>query len=578
MIAEYRPRAHLSRWLSVAAAIVLGAAVTAGPAWGGAAAAQTAAAAAAPDAGVAFPLHTSRSSIVDANGHSVRLHCVNWSGAENGYFVPGGLNLRPVAAIVAEIASLGYDCVRLPWSNQMWEQNPQVGWTVTEAENPDLFIPPPGAPPEQWLVGFSNNNPQLSGEPARTIFEQVVQDLASAGIMIILDNHESEAGDCCNAGDADATWYDSAYPESSWIADWKSMAAAFAGVPQVIGADLRNEPRGPATWGGPASTDWQAAAERGGDAVQSVNPDLLIFVEGVDWATNLSGVASLPVTLTDPDHVVYEAHTYDFGPATPITTYDQLMSKIQSGWGYLAGSEPLWVGEFGCNNIPGTAQDSCSDSSGDLGAWFGPLIRYFYYHNTYWSAWVLNGTTDGGATQQTQQYGVLNPAWSGVANQSLQNALASIQPHCPAAPVASGTYYLENVHSGQALTVPGGSTTEGTDLDQETLSAGDTGQEWTVDSLGCGLYEITNVATGQSIDINGQSTSDGAAVDEYDYWGGGNQQFVVSDDGNGNSVTISSINSMDPIEVPGFSTTSGTDLDQWSGNGGTNQEWNLVSG
>jgi endoglucanase len=83
------------------------------------------------------------------------------------------------------------------------------------------------------------------------------------------------------------------------------MAARFSTIPQVIGADLRNEPRGAAAWGGSdPSVDWQAAAELGGDAVQSADPRLLIFVEGVDFATDLSGVASLPVTLNVPDQVV----------------------------------------------------------------------------------------------------------------------------------------------------------------------------------------------------------------------------------------------------------------------------------
>jgi hypothetical protein len=40
---------------------------------------------------VAFPLHTDDASIVDANGHSVRLHCVNWYGAEGTNFMPDGL-------------------------------------------------------------------------------------------------------------------------------------------------------------------------------------------------------------------------------------------------------------------------------------------------------------------------------------------------------------------------------------------------------------------------------------------------------------------------------------------------------
>jgi endoglucanase len=46
-----------------------------------------------------------------------------------------------------------------------------------------------------------------------------------------------------------------------------------------VGADLRNELRSGATWGGSdPKLDWHAAAERGGNAVLGVNPLLLIMV------------------------------------------------------------------------------------------------------------------------------------------------------------------------------------------------------------------------------------------------------------------------------------------------------------
>ena len=79
--------------------------------------------------------------------------------------------------------------------------------------------------------------------------------------------------------------------------------------------------------------------------MQSVDPNLLVFVEGVNYALNLSGVASLPVTLTDSGHVVYEAHDYGFDHSG-VTGYDGYVAQIQSDWGYLVGRVPLWVGEL----------------------------------------------------------------------------------------------------------------------------------------------------------------------------------------------------------------------------------------
>ena len=46
--------------------------------------------------------------------------------------------------------------------------------------------------------------------------------------------------------------------------------------------DLHNEPHDPACWGcGDTTIDWRLAAERAGNAVLGVNPNLLIFVEGI---------------------------------------------------------------------------------------------------------------------------------------------------------------------------------------------------------------------------------------------------------------------------------------------------------
>lgn len=505
----------------------------------------------APDAGIAFPLHTSGAAIVDASGKRVKLNLVNWYGTETPDYVVGGLGYQPVSAIISRIVSMGFNGVRLPWSNQMWERNPVVS------------------------PAYLTANPQFRGEHADTIFGQVVRDLASAGLMVVLDNHTSDAGWCCSDTDGNMMWYNSGYPQSAWLADWKSVAAAFKGVPQVIGADLRNEPRGAVVWGGSnPAVDWHGAATAGGDAVQSVNPNLLIFVEGVHGGEDLSGVASLPVKLTVAGHVVYEAHDYGV-QHKGVASYDAWVAQIQPHWGYLAGRDPLWIGEFGtCDTSPACVSSS---NPADLGLWFGALTRYLRYHNLDWSYWPLNGTESHGLPGQHRtygapdHYGVLNTRWDGVSSPALLAVLKGIQPACAAGALASGTYYITNVHSGDVIAVPGGETADGTGLEQRPRNGG-TSQQWKVTGLGCGLYTVTSVLDGKSMEIHGQSTGNGAAVDQWSYWGGGNQQFVISKDPAG-SYTIASINSLDPVEVPGFSTTAGTLLDQWAANGGANQEW-----
>jgi endoglucanase len=354
----------------------------------------------------AVPLHTSGQHIVDSNGAQVHLNAFNWYGAEGTDYVVEGLQAQPLSTIVATIKGLGFNAVRLLWSNQMVESNPVVGNYALSA------------------------NASLEGEHALTIFDTVVSSLTNAGIMVILDNHVSNAGWCCSTTDNNELWYNSTYPEANWIADWQAMAQRYANNAMVIGADLRNEPRSPATWGGAASTDWHAAAERGGNAVLAVNPALLIFVEGVNYAGDLSGVATLPVQLNAPNQLVYEAHDYGFWYSNGFTSYSSYVSTITPKWGYLvtgSNPQPLWIGEFGtCNS-----GNNCvsSNNSTDLGYWFQAMTSFVQQYGVDWSYWAINGTTEsgnGGGFNTVEGYGSLNITWSGSALPALTSRLQSM--------------------------------------------------------------------------------------------------------------------------------------------------------
>ncbi len=379
----------------------------------------------------AFPLHTSGQYIVDNNGVRVHLNAFNWYGSESTDFAVEGLAAQPLNSIVATIKGLGFNAVRLLWSNQMVETNPVVGNYALAA------------------------NTNLEGEHALTIFDTVINALTNAGIMVILDNHMSNAGWCCSTTDNNELWYNSSYPEANWIADWQAMATRYQSNPMVIGVDLRNEPRSPATWGGNASTDWHAAAERGGNAVLTINPHLLVFVEGVNYAGDLSGVANLPVQLNVANQLVYEAHDYGFWySSSSLTSYSTYVNNITPKWGYLVtGSNPqqVWIGEFGtCNSA-----DTCdsSNSSADLGYWFSMVSSYVRDNNLDWSYWAINGTTESGNAGgfgTIESYGVLNTSWNGSALPSLTSRLQSM--------MAPGSSNFSLIPGGTAVTLaPGGS-------------------------------------------------------------------------------------------------------------------------
>jgi endoglucanase len=234
-----------------------------------------------------LPLHTAHHWIVDAKGNRVKLAGVNWYGADNTEFSVGGLAYRRLAAIAHEVKAMGFNSVRIPWSNELVETNPAV---------PDYAVAA---------------NPTLKGKRALEVLDLAVDALAREGVYVILDNHVSRADWCCYEGDGNALWHSPAYPEERWLADWRFMARRYKNQPAVIGADLRNELRFGATWGGQdPALDWHAAAERGGNAILAENPNLLIFGEGTDYALDLSGFARLLVKVKVPNRLVYSPHDY----------------------------------------------------------------------------------------------------------------------------------------------------------------------------------------------------------------------------------------------------------------------------
>ncbi len=278
-------------------------------------------------------LSTSGNQIVDSAGHSVQIAGVNWFGFENNDLAPHGLWTRNYKEMMDQMADLGFNTIRLPFSND----------TLHSTATPNINYAA---------------NPDLRGLTALQVMDRIVAYAEEIGLKIILDHHRNNSG----AGASEnGLWYDSRHSEADWINDWKMLAERYADTPAVIGADLHNEPYN-GTWGGGGPNDWAAAAERAGNAIGEVNPNMLIFVEGVAnykgqsywWGGNLMGVRDRPIELEIANKLVYSAHDY------PNSVYAQpwfqganfaqaLPAKFDQMWGYIfkEGIAPVYIGEFG---------------------------------------------------------------------------------------------------------------------------------------------------------------------------------------------------------------------------------------
>ncbi|MFF9174309.1 cellulase family glycosylhydrolase [Streptomyces sp. NPDC014793] len=349
--------------------------------------AHSAHAAAAPGAGY---WHTSGRQILDAAGQPVRVAGINWFGFETGNHVVHGLWSRDYKSMIDQMRSLGYNTIRLPYSDDVLKS---------------------GTMPES--IDFSGGkNADLQGLTSLQVMDRIVAYAGQDGLKVILDRHRPDSGG------QSALWYTASVPESTWIADLKALAARYQGQDTVVGIDLHNEPHDPACWGcGDQATDWRLAAERGGNAVLSVNPALLVFVEGVQtyngvsgwWGGNLMGVGQYPVRLDVAGRVVYSAHDYATSVAQQSWFSDPSFPANMPGiwdryWGYIFKQNiaPVWVGEFG------TTLQSAVDQK-----WLGALVSYLRPTSTYgadafqWTFWSWN--PNSGDTG-----GILKDDWSTV--------------------------------------------------------------------------------------------------------------------------------------------------------------------
>jgi len=350
------------------------------------------------------PWHTQGGQILDANNQPVRIAGVNWFGFETNTFVVHGLQDRSYKDMLNQIIGEGYNTIRLPYSNQLFDAGSQ----------------PTG-------IDYSKN-PDLQGLQGAQLMDKIIDYASSIGLHIILDQHRPDA-----SGQS-ALWYTNAYPESRWISDWQMLAKRYENDPMVIGADLHNEPHSPACWGcGNTAVDWRLAAERAGNAILAIDPHWLIFVEGVDcygkggvvqgagascywWGGNLQGVRAYPVELNVQNQLVYSVHDYPASvaehPWFDTANYPYNLTALWSeNWGYIEkdGIAPVYVGEFG------TRLQTEKDKE-----WLSSLVNYLGkgssgFNWTFWS-WNPDSADTGG---------LLNDDWQTV-NIQKQDELRSI--------------------------------------------------------------------------------------------------------------------------------------------------------
>lgn len=270
--------------------------------------------------------------ILNTSGQQIVLKGVNWFGFETADGAVHGLWARNWRNMLDQIQATGFNALRVP-----------VCPAAFRGEGKPNFN--------------AQLNPDLVGLNTRQFLDLFLTEVDRRGMYILLDHHRPD----CQA--ISPLWYTSTYSEAQWLTDLEFLARKYAGLKNLIGIDLKNEPYG-ASWGtGNAGSDWNLAAERAAARVLAANPNLLIFVEGVAsnpvctgntpvfWGENFEPMTCKPLNIAR-NKLVLSPHVY--GPDVFNQGYfgaSNFPANMPGIWdqhfGQFAATYPVVLGEFG---------------------------------------------------------------------------------------------------------------------------------------------------------------------------------------------------------------------------------------
>ena len=341
--------------------------------------------------------HEPKDAENNADGAPMELYAGNMWWANTG---------RTIQQTMTEIKAQGINLIRLPIAPQ-----------TLDATNPQGIG-------DIRAGGVLKNHPSVRQTNARQAMEDFIKLADQNNIEVLIDIHSCsnyvgwragrldarppyvdatrenyeftrEGYSCAPVGTPGVTTH--AYNESIWLDNLKDIAGLSSklGVDNIIGIDIFNEPWD-YTW-----ADWKRLSESAYTAINSVNPDMLIFVEGIsasadnqdgspdtitevphgsedynpNWGENLFEAGTNPLNIPK-SRLVYSPHTY--GPSVFVQKHfmDPAQpeceglegdaageadcnivineTKLRAGWdehfGYLrAEGYAMVVGEFGGN-------------------------------------------------------------------------------------------------------------------------------------------------------------------------------------------------------------------------------------
>ncbi len=320
----------------------------------------------------------------------VVLRGVNWFGLETHDRAPHGLWVgKTITQYLQQMKDMGFNAIRLPISPGTLDGTPAASWALAQ--------------------GLETGPMAL----------KAVLDAAEAlDVIVLLDHHTCDPQ--IGGGEAPAPDSCQDYSITDWLDDLVVLAEIAAQHPNVCGIDLFNEPHG-MTW-----SDWAALVDTAAEAVLTVNPHILVFVQGVAnassnggyaafWGENLADALNDPLSVP-PSRVVYSPHVY--GPGVAPQGYfsqPEFPANMPQVWeahfGALMSTGHVVVpGEFGSKYDEALAPGSTTW----MDAWIDFMVQRGLTSFFYWSFNPNSGDTGGlllddWVTEETAKLDALAP-------------------------------------------------------------------------------------------------------------------------------------------------------------------------
>lgn len=281
--------------------------------------------------------HEPKDAESNPNGAPLELYIGNMWWVESG---------RTIQQTMTEIKQLGINTIRLPVAPQTLEPNNEQGMTRV------------------WNGSEKNPNGRLKNTAdaypyanARAALEGFLDQANTNGLKVIIDIHscsnylgwragrldaqppyadatrvgydfKREEYSCSETGNPSSVTTVQPYNEAKWLENLKDLAGLANKYPNIMGIDVFNEPWD-YTW-----DEWATLAEKAYEAIDSVNKNVLVLVEGIgsskndgtevehgdeflnpNWGENFYGFTERPLQIPR-NRVVISPHTY--GPAVYV--------------------------------------------------------------------------------------------------------------------------------------------------------------------------------------------------------------------------------------------------------------------